>query len=253
MKRHLFTPVVTLMVLTALTTAADARAEGDRERVLQRGTDSATGAEVTVARGDAGLIAINVQAPDLRLRKELVAGRMVTSVRTPGDELTIEFDRRTFIVTGGGRRVEVTPDHPDRIEAARSIIAHSTAAARGATLLGRMGVGPDAPMRVLLLSTRVLLQAGEPDESTKADASRWVESARTRARAGITRVAIQDGPGDCWAKYAAEAIAAYMEYEDCMANVRWYDLLGAPACAIIYDMRAIGAFSWWIGCVSFNA
>ena len=251
MKRHLLTSV-SLMVLTALTTA-DARAEGDRERVLQRGTDSATGAEVTVARGDAGLIAINVQAPDLRLRKELVADRMVTSVRTPGDELTIEFDRRTFTVTGGGRRVEVTPDHPDRIEAARSIIANSTAAARGATLLGRMSFGADAPMRVMLFSTRVLLQAGEPDESTKADASRWVESARTRARAGITRVTIQDGPGDCWAKYAAEAIAAYLEYEDCMANVRWYDLLGAPACAVIYDMRAIGAFSWWVGCVSFNS
>src|SRR4030095_8343200 len=96
MKRHLFT-AVSVMVLTALMMATDARAGGDSERVLQRGTDAATGAEVTVARGDAGLIAINVQAPDLRLRKELVAGRMVTSVRTPGDELTIEFDRRTFI------------------------------------------------------------------------------------------------------------------------------------------------------------
>jgi hypothetical protein len=50
MKRHLFTPVVTPR--PGLTTAADARAEGDCERVLQRGTDSATGAEVTVAHGD---------------------------------------------------------------------------------------------------------------------------------------------------------------------------------------------------------
>jgi hypothetical protein len=116
-----------------------------------------------------------------------------------------------------------------------------------------MSFGPDAPMRVMLFSTRVLLQAGEPDDTTKADAARWVESARTRMRAGITRISIDDGPGDCWAKYAAEAIAAYMEYEDCMGNVRWWDLLGPAACAIVYDMRALGAFSWWIGCVSFNS
>ena len=42
MTRHLLTSV-SLMVLTALM-ATDARAGGDRERVLQRGTDAATGA-----------------------------------------------------------------------------------------------------------------------------------------------------------------------------------------------------------------
>jgi hypothetical protein len=252
MKRQGYT-TVGLMVLTMIAWTTDAWAEGPRDRVLQRSTDPVTGAELTISRGDAGAVAIDVQARELRIRKELAAGRMLTSVKTPTDELTIEFDRRTFTVTGGGRRVEVTPDHPDRIEAARSIIAHSDAATRGAALLGRIGVGPTTPLRLLLLSTRVVLQAGEPDAGTKADAAAWLENSRRRSRGPLTRVSLDDGPGDCWDKYAAEAIAAYMEYEDCMDNVKWYDLLGAPACAIIYDMRALGAFSWWLGCVSFNA
>ena len=72
----------------------------------------------------------------------------------------------------------------------------------------------------------MLLQAGEPDAATRTDAARWVAHARVRVgRAGMTRVALdEDGPGDCWAKYAAEAIAAYIEYEDCMKNAAWYDL-----------------------------
>ena len=53
-------------------------------------------------------------------------------------------------------------------------------------------------------------------------------------------------------KYAAEAIAAYMEYEDCMKNAALYDGVTQLGCVLIYDMRALGAFSWWIGCVSFK-
>jgi hypothetical protein len=57
-----------------------------------------------------------------------------------------------------------------------------------------------------------------------------------------------NGPGDCWDAYVEEAIEAYLEYEDCMAQQAWWDLL-----ATIYDIRAIGAFSWWITCVGFRS
>ena len=63
----------------------------------------------------------------------------------------------------------------------------------------------------------------------------------------------EQGPGTCWYLYAAEAIAAYIEYEDCMNQLYWYELLDMIGCALIYDMRAIGAFSWWVTCVGFRS
>jgi hypothetical protein len=59
-------------------------------------------------------------------------------------------------------------------------------------------------------------------------------------------------PTDCWEAYTKEAIAAFIEYEDCMKNLSWWEVLDAAACAAIYDMRAIGAFSWWLKCVALN-
>ena len=150
--------------------------------------------------------------------------------------------------------MEVTAGRPERMAAARDLIARSRAAARMSSLLGRIGAGAETPLRGLLLSTRMLLQAGEPDAATRTDAVRWVAASRPASRSGVTRVALdEEGPGGCWEQYAAEAIAAYMEYEDCMKNAAWYDVVTQLGCVLIYDMRALGAFSWWIGCVSFRS
>jgi hypothetical protein len=62
-----------------------------------------------------------------------------------------------------------------------------------------------------------------------------------------------EGPGECWDVYVEEAIEAYLEYEECMASEQWWDLAGQAGCALVYDMRAIGAFSWWVTCVGFRS
>ena len=59
-------------------------------------------------------------------------------------------------------------------------------------------------------------------------------------------------PTDCWNAYSKEAIAAYIEYEECMKPLSWWEFLDEAACATVYDMRAIGAFSWWMKCVALN-
>ena len=43
-----------------------------------------------------------------------------------------------------------------------------------------------------------------------------------------------------------------MEYEDCMNQLYWYEIFDMIGCAFIYDLRAIGAFSWWVTCVGFR-
>ena len=66
----------------------------------------------------------------------------------------------------------------------------------------------------------------------------------------VSQVGQTMGPGDCWDQYAKEAIAAATELEDCERNVQWWDYFGYHRCNLIYEMRAIGAFSWWLKCVS---
>jgi hypothetical protein len=34
-----------------------------------------------------------------------------------------------------------------------------------------------------------------------------------------------------------------------MAQCSWWDLFCMSACALIYDLRAIGAAAWWLSCV----
>jgi len=240
--------------LAVLAVSVDARAGNGREYVLQRATDPVTGAQLTLSRRTDGLVAMDVRDKDAHLRKEVLGNSLKTTVSVEGEQLAIEFTRSRLVVRAGRELVEVAAGRLEQMSAARDLIARSRAAARMSALLGRIGADTGTPLHGLLLSTRMLLQAGEPDTATRTDAVRWIATALPVGRAGVTRVALdEDGPGDCWAKYAAEAIAAYTEYEDCMKNAAWYDVVTQLGCVLVYDMRALGAFSWWIGCVSFRS
>jgi hypothetical protein len=43
-----------------------------------------------------------------------------------------------------------------------------------------------------------------------------------------------------------------MEYEDCMNNEQWWDVIGTQTCLWLYEVQAIGAFAWWLSCVGLN-
>jgi hypothetical protein len=92
----------------------------------------------------------------------------------------------------------------------------------------------------------LLSETGSPEGA--ADLSRWARTARQAL--ALTPVAFQTGPGDCWKAYTIEAIAAYDEFEDCLKGVKWYELGAELACGTLYDLRAIGAFSWYLHCVA---
>jgi hypothetical protein len=138
------------------------------------------------------------------------------------------------------------------MDEANAMIARSRAARLAADLLNRINTS-DASLARVLLSTRAMLLAAANDRTGVADLARWTEEARARAASGrpvVVKTGFQDSPTDCWNKYAAEAIAIYKEYEDCINNLSWYQVVQAMACLAIYDLRALGAFSWYIGCVN---
>jgi hypothetical protein len=37
-----------------------------------------------------------------------------------------------------------------------------------------------------------------------------------------------------------------------LSELKWYELIDKEGCMIVYELRAMAAFAWWIKCVSFK-
>ena len=242
---------IVLACLSALVAARDVRAGGTNELVIQRGTDPATGAELTLFRGDHGLTGLTVRTADVSVRRELVDGRGITTIRAGADSLSIEFDLHRLVVSNGLTRIEATRGARDRMEDARALIARSHAARAGAALIGQLGIGPDSPVRLMLLSTRALLLSAANDTTGLAELAAW--TARARASAKVVRVGLGQSPNDCWNAYTGAVIPAYDEFQACIKDLAWYEWIDRDTCLLVYELRAIGAAAWYARCVGVGA
>jgi len=74
---------------------------------------------------------------------------------------------------------------------------------------------------------------------------------RARNRNAIVKVGFQDRtPTQCWEAYMAEMDAAWADFETCMNSRRWYHVFGGYGCSVPYELRIVGAFTWYLDCVS---
>jgi hypothetical protein len=156
-------------------------------------------------------------------------------------------------VTRGEDRVDVRRDQPEQLEAARRLVAASPTVRRASRLLARLSDASDPALRHTARSTRLVIAAAAGDDEGVREV---VEASRAGREVAVVKTASEEqlqGPSQCWYLYALEAIAAYIEYEDCMRQQSWWELWDIFGCALIYDVRAIGAFSWWITCVGFRS
>jgi hypothetical protein len=214
-------------------------------------TDAATGAAVRVYRVG-GLVSLEIDHPMVQIRKLIVDGGTTTTLRTATEEVAIALTRDAVTVTSPKGSVQAGRTHPERVRDVQALLAASPAAAAAAGLIGRLQLPADSPVSQTLSSTRALILSSKGDDAGARDIARTIGRIE-RARAGAVTVPVseaeQGGPGTCWTLYAIEAIAAYIEYEGCMNGEEWWDLFGQISCAVIYEMRAIGAFAWWLSCV----
>ena len=237
-------------VVGALGATAATAAPTDEGRLVQRVKDRASGLEVRVYVGGAADVSIEVGDRTVLIQKQLVHGVAVTSLSTPSERLQLAVDARGLTVDGTLGRVEASATRPGSFDAARGLLSRSVAVDRAIKLLGRLDLGPRSPVGHTLFVTRAMLQSETGDARGAVELARWAQGAKQAL--AVTPVAWQTGPGDCWTEYTKEAIAAYDELEDCLRDIKWYDLTGELSCGTIYDLRAIGAFSWWLHCVALN-
>jgi hypothetical protein len=220
---------------------------------VHRATDPVTGAEVRVSQAAAGSIFMEIAAPGVTVTKHAANGVVSTVVRAAKDELRIDASRSSVVVSSGGRRVEATGARLERLKDVRAFIAQSPAARQAAVLLGRISLGHFSPLTLAILSTRNMLLGTSEVTAARQELGDAIGNAFSKVRA--VTIAMQDrqgssdSPTDCWNKYVREAISAWTEYEDCLESSGFW---GDFACDILYDMRAIGAFTWWMKCVAIS-
>jgi hypothetical protein len=213
-------------------------------------TDPASGLEIRLQQGKPGEVSVEVGDREVTVRRQLTPGRLQTTVSTASEKVTFVLDAKGLAITTSRGRLRLSPADPETSRSTARFLANSVALRRASELLARVRLSGASPVGHTLMLTRAFLlaMAGERDEALAV-----VRTARATLQAvRIVRTGFGGGPDDCWNEYAREAIAAYKELEDCMKNVAWYDIFGGAACTSIYDLRAIGAFSWYLSCVGLS-
>ena len=180
-------------------------------------------------------------------------------IRDQRDELVVSFDRGRLTVNSPAGRLSATPAQVTQMAAARRLIDAFPGSRKALSLINKLGFGPEVPVLPLLVTTRSFLQAvtmsavlpaGNASFQRRVDAATGVRVTKATFGQDTGKKTTDRTPTECWDAYTKEAIAAYIEYEQCVKDLAWYELLDLTACAAIYDVRALGAFSWWMRCVS---
>ena len=239
------------MVMVCLVVPALARAGGSdpRGRLVDRVKDAASGGEVRVYAAGPQDITMEIAAKGVTITRHFVGTGSETTVATAGDRVVLAVDRGRFAVTTNEGVMRLSQPTIAQAEIVRDRVRRSPAMQRALSLLERMRVSPTLPIAPLVWSARLVVQGAMGNLERLPPAPRLAVTARTR----LLPIALdQNGPGYCWDEYAREAIEAFMEFEDCLRNLRWWEFWGDDACWLVYDMRAIGAFAWWIKCVGLN-
>jgi len=247
-------------VLTALIAAMTATASpaAAADRIIHHAIDRATGAVVRVVQTSTGN-RVEVESAGLRVSRETAGEKITTVIRDQRDELVVSFVRGRLTVSSPAGRLTATSAQPGQMSAARRMIDLFPGSRKALSLINKLGFGPEVPILPLLVTTRSFLQAVMKEDVSpvlnetfrrRVDAVTAPYLAKVTFSQDAGKKTTDRTPTECWDAYAKEAIAAYMEYEDCIKDLAWYQFLDLTACATIYDVRAMGAFSWWMRCVS---
>ena len=237
--------VFVLVAAAVVLFARGADAQVDLGKPLYQVADETAGTEVRIYQPRPGQIAWVASDALVTVRKVASRDRTVTTMETRTDRAAVTIATSGVTVERSGRTVTARPGDLKQAGDARKLVERSEALRHGIALLGRVSVGPRSPIEHQLRTTRAILL------SMIGNQTGMVAIRAMAAPAGAPRLipASVQTAGECWEAYAKEAIAAFKEYEDCLAGLSWYEIFDWMSCAVIYDIRAIGAFAWYLKCV----
>lgn len=242
--KHRVRPLVFAVVAIAAV-AGRASAQG---RPVQEAKDAGTGAVVRIFRTEHGP-RIDLVGRTVQVRKELIDGRVKTTLSDGRESLVIEAGPGALSVVSAAGRVKAAGKDVAAYDRAQQLVARSPLTRKATTLIGQLTFGDTSPIQPLLLSTRAFLLSASGDRSGTDDLVSWTR--RVRATQRVSKVSLaQRTPTQCWEAYGNEIVDAYTEYAYCATHLKWYDIFGEKGCAVVYEARIIGAFAWYFNCVA---
>jgi hypothetical protein len=216
-----------------------------QERPVQAAKDPVTKADIRVYKTVGGM-RLEIDGADVRIRKELDGKTVRTSFETTDDALTIAQSPDQLLVVARGGRATVTNGRTSDADRARRLVGESPAALAAADLIGRIGLGPDSPLRPVLLTTRAMILDARGDPRGTGELVAWMKRPK---QPRVIKTAQERTPTECWEAYEKEVFEAWEQQANCLENVQWWNPLGNTGCAIMFDLRVIGAMAWYLNCV----
>lgn len=210
--------------------------------------DPATRLPIRMERPAKGVLIITVADKSTSIRREFREGRSMTTIRAGRGRLVIAMSGEEITITdnAGTRRGVVSK--PEGLAAVFADFGTSPVVRAGRDLLNRLALQADTLEGNALLLTRALLASAIGDRTSTIQHQQWARWKMSQPKVVRARASSDLGPGDCWDKYAAEAIRIMNDYIDCYSNCKWYQLFCGEGCGAIYDLRAEMAFMWYFNC-----
>lgn len=208
--------------------------------------DPATGANIIVRVGEHDPLVVEFVTPQISIRKVFARGASTTTFASAGQRLVISVAGENVTIDVGGRTWQGSVRRPGALNEAGLLVRNSLVGWAAKQLLDRAALRPDTLEGNALLLTRALLGSLLGDPSPTHEYQRWARVRATQPR--IAKAALADGPGECWDKYAAEAIRIANDYLECAGGCGWAGRFCMAGCGFLYDVRAEAAFMWFISC-----
>jgi hypothetical protein len=209
-------------------------------------TDPATGARIVLRRDSKGQVSFELTNKDVSIRKTLDGATSVTTFMAGGHVVSLSLAGNQIVVTGSGRRLKGTASQLETVQASAEYLRHSPVAIAAKRLLDRAALRPDVLEGNALLLTRALLGSLWGESTGMVQYQHWAQAAAARTR--VVKAVSSAGPGECWDSYAAEAIRIMNDYLDCGNGCGWSGYFCLGSCGFVYDVRAEGAFVWFMSC-----
>jgi hypothetical protein len=247
----MYNRLIVTLTITALAaigfTAAPASA-APSPRLIQRLIDPATGAAVDVVRQRENDLTIVATGKTVTVERHVVDGRVITTLRTRGHQVSITPGSGRILLRIDGRAIVVAAGDTRAAAVAREAMTGSAVVQDAIDFLGHLALPVEQPVTSMLQLTRASLIGATGDavgafaviETMRADLARSVSAVK----------ASFEMESSCWQDYEKEALAAVNDFASCMKDIPWYDFWDPETCKALYDMQAVGAWTEWAHCVS---
>lgn len=209
--------------------------------------DPRTGAAIKVTRPLPGTATVEVTDGRVRIRKDVLVGRSITTITSGHARLSLTIDRTGIIVMTPTGTAATRLEQPESINDVTEMLRRSAAASDGRLLLSRLRLDSGSVEGQALALTRALLESVVSGQADPVAISKWT----TLGDGGARPVPVGLGPtaADCWNSYVSSATQTANTYVNCYYSMPWYDVPDRLGCAALYDIEAEGDWLWYLNCV----